>query len=65
MFSAGVYGIGKYVSNMAGEPQERAWNKEKIKARIEGNELDLSLCSISKVPVNFIVSITFFYAFIL
>jgi len=40
---------------MAAEPQEKAWNKEKIKARIEGNELDLSLCSISKVPVNFII----------
>lgn len=40
---------------MAGELQEKAWSKERIKARIEENELDLSLCSISKVPVNFII----------
>merc|ERR1711962_201643 len=29
----------------------KGWTKEKIKERIEENELDLSLCNISKVPV--------------
>lgn len=31
---------------------DKSWTKEKIKSRIDGNELDLSLCGISKVPVN-------------
>ena len=33
--------------------------KADIKNRIDENELDLSLCSITKVPVNHIVSIVF------
>merc|ERR1712002_603326 len=30
---------------------DKVWTKEKIKERIDENELDLSLCNISKVPV--------------
>lgn len=37
---------------MAGD---KSWTKEKIKERIDENELDLSLCQISKVPVKFMV----------
>lgn len=35
--------------------EESAWTKQKIKSRIEENELDLSLCGISKVPVQNLV----------
>lgn len=31
---------------------EKLWTREKIKSKIEDNELDLSLCGISKVPVK-------------
>ena len=34
---------------------DKSWTKEKIKERIDENELDLSLCQISKVPVKFMV----------
>jgi len=37
---------------------DKQWTKEKIKERIEENELDLSLCSISKVPVSVILPFT-------
>ena len=45
-------------TNMA----EEKWSTQKIKSRIEENELDLSLCGISKVPVLNLVmlSIIFF-----
>ncbi|XP_057312829.1 leucine-rich repeat-containing protein 59-like isoform X1 [Hydractinia symbiolongicarpus] len=32
--------------------EEKLWTREKIKSKIEDNELDLSLCGISKVPVK-------------
>lgn len=31
---------------------DKNWPKDKIKGRIDGNELDLSLCTIAKVPVR-------------
>ena len=34
---------------------DKSWTKEKIKERLDENELDLSLCQISKVPVKFMV----------
>ena len=37
---------------------EKNWTKEKIKERIEENELDLSLCNISKVPVIQLMTFT-------
>lgn len=41
---------------MAGKGEaEKVWTREKIKERIEENELDLSLCSISKIPVAHIL----------
>ena len=33
------------------------FSKEELKDKLDGNELDLSLCNISKVPVREIVSI--------
>jgi len=40
--------------------EETAWSKQKIKSRIEENELDLSLCGISKVPLQNMVLISCF-----
>lgn len=47
-----------HLKSMAGRGGDQAWNREKIKDRIEENELDLSLCSISKVPVQHILPFT-------
>lgn len=44
---------------MAGRGEaEKVWSREKIKERIEENELDLSLCSISKIPVIHMIPFT-------
>ena len=41
-------------TNMA---DDSSWSKQKVKSRIEENELDLSLCGISKVPVLSLVNL--------
>jgi len=43
---------------MATRGEDKIWSREKIKERIEDNELDLSLCGISKIPVIHIIPFT-------
>ncbi|NP_001267856.1 leucine-rich repeat 1 [Hydra vulgaris] len=38
--------------------EENKWTKEKIKSKIIDNELDLSLCSITRIPVKHLISFT-------
>ena len=36
----------------------RKMSKEELKDKLEGNELDLSLCNLAKVPVRELVSMS-------